>query len=118
MPLPDHAPSKLYFPPPATPITNAEQAEDLHRINNRTSVDSIARHPIHSVLEFPETMLDHNMRIAHLFDVDPSSFRDPRLNIQYSLDVTGSKDDQHCCLLGFEDDGKGALCYKFTAKCE
>ncbi|KAG8957771.1 hypothetical protein FRC00_003541 [Tulasnella sp. 408] len=53
-----------------------------------------------------------------MFDVDPNSFRDPRLNIQYSLDVTGSKDDQNCQLLGSEDDGKAALCYKFTAKCK
>lgn len=116
--LPALAPSHSYFPLPSTPVTPQQQQSKTNAINSRSTVTSIVHHPINSVLQYPETTESRKDLLAHIFTVDPSAFRDPRLNVQYSLDVQGSKEDQTCRLLGCGDDGKGVLCYKYSTRCK
>lgn len=95
-PVPLFAPP-LYFPDHAIPFSAQERSKKLHKLNHRTSLLSRISHPIDAVLEYPETTDSRDKKIAHIFSVDPLSFRAPKSNIQYSLDVDGADSREYLC---------------------
>lgn len=95
LPVPPFAPT-AYFPPHSTPFTPKQISDKLHKLNHSTSLTSRIYHPLHAVLEFPETTEARKRKIAHIFTIDPQSFRPPKQNIQYSVNHEGATSNQTC----------------------
>ncbi|KAF7354586.1 hypothetical protein MSAN_01371900 [Mycena sanguinolenta] len=52
------------------------------RITRETTVDVLYTYPVGAVIEYPETSLTGS--IGHLFEIDPSDWSNPVLNVAYS----------------------------------
>lgn len=117
--LPDRIPSRDYFPQPAHVLTGEERDNGKDRMTQKMRVTAIAYHPLDAVLEYPETSTSPSQRVAHVFAVDPAAFRNPKLNIQYSLLSKGGTENVKCRLLENDDDEKDGppSCYKTSTLC-
>lgn len=87
----------IYSPPPARKFTAEELATKKDHITRQTRACAIVKHPLGSIVEYPETGVEINDSIAHVFTVDPTNFIHPKLDFQYSLgDSQGSRRNVAC----------------------
>jgi len=93
-----------YLPPPATEFLPDELSQKQNRPTQQSYVNSKVVHPCSAVVEYPQTSLQLNEAIAHIFKIDPSKSSDHKGNIQYSLGGThGAHSDVECFLLKGQD---------------
>lgn len=116
VPLPSTLPP-VHWPDEATVFSAEEIHSKVNKLNASTTVLAAVHHPLHAVVEYPETTASSSDRIAHIFPVDPNAFRHPILNVQYSLLSAGAKAGIKCHLLK-DDDGSPAECRKRSYQCE
>ncbi|KAJ6456641.1 hypothetical protein C8R47DRAFT_1165259 [Mycena vitilis] len=70
-------------PPRRAPTPQEETtSESKVKLNKKTTLGTLYRYPIHTVLEYPET--SSTSPIGHLFRMDPDDWQVPDLNIAYS----------------------------------
>ncbi|KAJ7219839.1 hypothetical protein C8J57DRAFT_1095131 [Mycena rebaudengoi] len=107
-----------YQAPSSRDFTLAEVAHGFNTITRQTSVHGIVEHPLHAIVEYPETGKSHGLAIAHKFAVDPACNFHPKLNIQYSLgDNHGGRPYVTCGPLLSGRDGKPASCNNLKIAC-
>ncbi|KAJ7830070.1 hypothetical protein B0H14DRAFT_3715963 [Mycena olivaceomarginata] len=68
------------------PPTGVQEATEEHnvRLTKKTTLSKLYRHPLGTVLEYPETSHTESHPVGHLFEMDPQDWKVPDLNIAYS----------------------------------
>ncbi|KAJ7838385.1 hypothetical protein B0H14DRAFT_3700171 [Mycena olivaceomarginata] len=68
------------------PPTGVQEATEEHnvRLTKKTTLSKLYRHPLGTVLEYPETSHTESHPVVHLFEMDPQDWKVPDLNIAYS----------------------------------
>jgi len=110
----------VYNPPPAQKFTAEELAAKKDRITRQTRASAVVKHPLGSIVEYPETGVEINDSVAHVFTVDPTNFNHPKLDFQYSLgDSQGSRRNV-ACKSDFLIDNSGlpAMCKVESIACK
>jgi hypothetical protein len=111
----------LYNPPPARNFTAEELAAKKDRVTRQTRASAIVKHPLGSIVEYPETGADTNKSVTHVFAVDPGNLVHPKLNFQYSLgDSQGIRKNVGCKSDFLVDDNTGlpATCKVESISCK
>ncbi|KAF8480676.1 hypothetical protein JB92DRAFT_2837564 [Gautieria morchelliformis] len=91
---------------------------DPVRITRKSTVKLVIDHPVHAILEYPQTGTHLGDAVTHWFPIDWSLFIHPKENIQYSLgDAHGSHRDVQCHLLTDDEGGSPMACYKMKTTC-
>jgi hypothetical protein len=109
-----------YRPPPARLFTTDEVAQGCNKINRETSVNAIIKHPLSTIVEYPQTGSAPGLAVAHVFHINPNlnSFIHPKSNLQYSLgDSHNGRQNAQCFLLK-DPSGKSVLCSKLRTSCK
>ena len=119
MPLP--APAVLgsrYEPLPSCPLTDAERCRGLHKVTWEKVTHRLIEHPRDVIVEYPESSNAPGVTVAHIFNINPSSFYDPHFDFQYSLgDGHGGRNDVVCKML-WSISGEPVLCSKLRTSCK
>ncbi|EJD45935.1 hypothetical protein AURDEDRAFT_164998 [Auricularia subglabra TFB-10046 SS5] len=105
-----------YIPPPARPFTQVEIERKENRVTRKLAAQAVVHHPLHALVEFPQTGRTSEERILHLFDVDPDSFHDPANDFQYSFNESHGQDDATTCFL-CDNTGAKISCKKRHGRC-
>jgi len=109
-----------YDPPPARYFTPDELRKGCNRVTRKTSAHKIIEHPLNAIIEYPETGENDGECVAHVFNVDPDSFKSthPKASFQYSLgDGHGGRDGVECHMLR-DLQGWPVLCKVFQTNCK
>lgn len=115
--IPDLAPPE-YNPPPASWFTLEECGQRKNRVTRELNVDAIIDHPLEAVVEYPETGRVMGESVAHRFAVDPTAFRHPKNNIQYSLGGGQGQYSVDCFMLGSESGQASVRCIRREVQCK
>lgn len=75
----------VYNPPPARKFTAEELAAKKDCITRQTRANAIVKHPLGSIVNYPETGVEINDSVAHVFTIDPTNFNHPKLDFSTLL---------------------------------
>ncbi|KAF8493136.1 hypothetical protein JB92DRAFT_2835234 [Gautieria morchelliformis] len=109
---------QLYELPRVEEIMVRTPERDPVRITRKSTVNWVIDHPVHAILEYPQTGTHLGDAVAHRFPIDHSLFIHPKENIQYSLgDAHGSHPDVQFHLLTDDEGGSPVACYQTKTTC-
>ncbi|KAG9309526.1 hypothetical protein JVU11DRAFT_10503 [Chiua virens] len=77
--------ASLYRPRPSHTFTETKRDQGLHKVNHEKVAHHVVEHPRDAIVEYPETGSELGISVAHIFNINPDCFHDPRFNFQYSL---------------------------------
>ena len=84
--LPRHPAVAGYHYIPSPLEVHSAEASWCAKINRQTTISALVDHPLHVIVEYPETGQSAEQLVAHRFRVNPDDPNDrPHLNFQYSL---------------------------------
>ncbi|KII92936.1 hypothetical protein PLICRDRAFT_103444 [Plicaturopsis crispa FD-325 SS-3] len=81
------------------------------RLNRKTLLTTLYTYPLGAYVEYPETCASDT--IGHLFHLDPSDWKSPRLNMAYSMGLPGGGTkvgEEVTCVLLVDKDGRLVPC--------
>ncbi|KAG1788472.1 uncharacterized protein HD556DRAFT_1245206, partial [Suillus plorans] len=82
---------------------------------------AFVEHPLGAIVEYPQTGDAPDQSIAHIFNIDPTTFHSsqhPKANFQYSLgNVHGSRDVSKCLMLR-DGQGQPVSCSNLKTSCK
>jgi len=88
-----------YSPPPAHTFTPEEIDLELHRTTRQAIIHKIVKHPLHAIIEYPESGSIPAESVAHTLPADHQGFTHPKANIQYGLATHRGHQNIRCSLL-------------------
>ncbi|KAF9232988.1 hypothetical protein BU15DRAFT_66970 [Melanogaster broomeanus] len=110
-----------YIPPQARFYSLCEIRQGLNRINRKTSASAVVEHPTGAIVEYPQTGAIPGQGIAHIFNVDPTTFSPayhPKASFQYSLgDGHGGHQSVQCLMLR-DEQGWPVQCQVLKTSCK
>ena len=118
---PSHTPP-LFSPPPSPcdTITSSHSPSATYdvRINHKTTLHTLYRYPLGSIIEYPKTSTEGS--VGHLFEIVPENWSNPRLNFAYVQGPpTGrTKIGSYVqCPLLVDEDGEEVPCREIHSTC-
>ena len=107
-----------YLQEPAREFTPEESVSKLNQTTRKGKVHKIVRHPMHAILEYPESGQKPDEAIAHIFPIDPQNYTHPRYNMQYGLSTHGGRLNTRCSLFRDNSSEEYVLCNQFKGRCK
>ncbi|KAG1825588.1 uncharacterized protein BJ212DRAFT_1474984 [Suillus subaureus] len=110
-----------YNPPAAQPFIPDDWLHKCHHFTRKSTAHASIEHPLGAIVEYPQTGDAPDQSIAHIFNINPSTFHSsqhPKANFQYSLgDVHGGCDVSKCLMLR-DGQGQPVSCSNLKTYCK
>lgn len=108
-----------YISNPPVFFSQSELLAGKGRITLKSHVDGVVNHPLGAIIEYPASGTRDGVAIAHIFEIDPLNFINPKDNIQYSLGGQHSGQSQISCrLLHNKDLSSPVQCKRTRYSCK
>lgn len=85
-------------------------------VSRETKCTAIVRHPLHALVDYPESGSTASERVLHVFEIDPQNFSNPSDAFQYSFNESHGQNKVTTALL-CDADGVRVQCIKRHGRC-